>query len=67
MTRKTEAVSERDGYTIVEVSDVASDGSAQITWIEIVCPNGKRVLCDSVDGAEAFIETKLDPRPSPER
>ena len=59
MSYHTEPVSERDGYTILEVSDIAADGSARVAWIEVVCPNGKHVLCDSVEAAEAFIDAKL--------
>jgi len=65
MRRRTEAISEHDGYTIVEASTIATDGSVARTWIEVVCPNGAHKLCHDVEGAEAFIKSRLSERPKP--
>ena len=59
MTRKAEPVSEREGYTIWEVSQIAPDGSVLRSWVEVSCPNGDRKLCRGVEDAEAFIAAKI--------
>ena len=61
MTRKIEPVSEREGYTILEVSQIAPDGAVLRSWVEVSCPNGDRKLCRGVDDAEAFIDAKVVP------
>jgi hypothetical protein len=49
-----------DGYKIVRRSEIAHDGTVVRSWIEVLCPNGDRKPFDSIDGAEAFIQSILD-------
>ena len=60
MRRKAEAISQHDGYTIVEASAIAKDGSVARTWIEVECPNGDHKLCHGIEDAEAFIDARLE-------
>lgn len=62
MPREIDVLSERSGYQIIEVSEVAPDGDVLQTWIELIRPTGEHLPCVSVEAAEEFIDAELHPR-----